>query len=80
MLINVVIVNKLGYFILHMFYLRNKASVNDFVTEYFRDGENVFEIEILRRFKQHSTPKQKQLVEVYSKTKTVFSIVINEVT
>ena len=80
MLINVVIVNKLGYFILHMYYLRNKARVNDFVTEYLRDGENLFEIEILRGFKQHSTPKPKQLVEVYSKTKTVFSIVINEVT
>lgn len=63
-----------------MFYLRNKARVYEFVTEYLRDEENLFEIEILRRFKQHSTPKQKQLVEVYSKTKTVFSIVINEVT
>ena len=72
MLINVVIVNKLEYFILHMFYLRNKARVNDFVTEYLRDGGNLFEIEILRRFKQHSTPKQKHLVEVYGKTKTVF--------
>ena len=34
-----------------MFYLRNKARVFEFIAEYLRGGEKLFEIEMPKRFK-----------------------------